>query len=933
MTMLRLSAAALFPVILAAALYLIEKKTALGKSPHWLKQLIAGLLFGAAAITATHFGIPVDGAIVNVRTAAPLTAGLLFGGPAGVIAGVIGGVHRWFAVLWGVGAFTQIACSVATILAGILGAFCRRFMFDNKKASWFYGLAIGLTAEVLHMLLIFLTHMDDITAAYNVVSACAPLMITFNSISVMLALLVVSLIGKERAVKTNTRGISQIFQYMLLCCVVLAFVITCVFTYALQTRLANSEAEDLLELNIRDVENQIQMASDNNLMSLTRKISGYVAVGTGKFTLMSYAKYYDVAEINIIDESGVIVSSTNDDFIGFDMASGKQSAEFLCLLSGEESYVQSYQPVSFNSSISRKYAGVALPTGGFVQVGYDAERFQRELTEQVRGAAKNRHVGKNGVIVICDDNLIVVSDTNNREGESLGYELPWKDQSILENKRFKAEIQGVESYCMYTRAEGYYIIAAIPLSEALFSRNIAVYILVFMEILVFAALFAQIYHLIKTLIVDNIHKINYSLAQITGGNLNVTVDVRENEEFASLSDDINSTVSTLKHYIAEAEARIDKELEIGRQIQHSALPSVFPPFPERDDFEIFAWMDAAKEVGGDFYDFYLLENNCLAFIVADVSGKGIPGAMFMMTAKTLIKSLVERGREIDEAFTLANQELCENNDAGMFVTAWIGKLNLATGVLQYVNAGHNPPLIRRSNGAFEYLRTRPNFILAGMEGVRYRKHELQLQPGDEIFLYTDGVTEATDKNQCLYGEERLQTLLSNAGKVSSDELCRLLREDIDLFVGEAPQFDDITMLSVRLNELDEASFVSLRPSMESVPEAAAFLERKLEELEIPMKTAMRVQIALDEIYSNIVRYSGADSARLRVMKNGNILRLIFEDNGSPFDPTSTADPDITLSVEEREIGGLGLMMVRKFARAMRYERVDNKNFLTVEYSV
>lgn len=252
---------------------------------------------------------------------------------------------------------------------------------------------------------------------------------------------------------------------------------------------------------------------------------------------------------------------------------------------------------------------------------------------------------------------------------------------------FRGKLYGTTSCCMYDKAGEYYIVATLPESEAMFTRDISVYITIFMEMVVYAALFTHIYFLIKKLVVQNIHEINKSLARITSGDLDVTVNVCANEEFASLSNDINSTVTTLKHYISEAEARIDRELEFARQIQYSALPSVFPPYPNRVDFDIYALMETAKEVGGDFYDFYLLDQNTLVFLIADVSGKGIPAAMFMMTAKTLIKSLVESGMGIGAAFTQANSKLCENNETGMFVTAWIGALNLTTGRLFYANAG------------------------------------------------------------------------------------------------------------------------------------------------------------------------------------------------------------------------------------------------------
>ena len=272
------------------------------------------------------------------------------------------------------------------------------------------------------------------------------------------------------------------------------------------------------------------------------------------------------------------------------------------------------------------------------------------------------------------------------------------------------------------------------------------------------------------------------------------VDVRSHEEFDALSNDINSTVDTLKRYIADAAARIDAELAFAKAIQHSALPSVFPPYPTRKEFDIWATMHTAKEVGGDFYDFYFVDEDTLAFLVADVSGKGIPAAMFMMTSKTLLKSYAESDMSVEEVFTSANEKLCEGNDAGMFVTAWMGLLNVRTGLVTFANAGHNPPLVRHGDGSFTYLKSRPGFVLAGMEGIRYRKNELQLQPGDMLYLYTDGVTEATDASNELYGENRLAALLDTSTDADAQHICAAVKADVDAFVGEAPQFDDMTML-------------------------------------------------------------------------------------------------------------------------------------------
>ena len=817
-TVMRLIAATVLPVLLSAALYLAEKKTRYGKIKSLPRQIIAGVLFGGIAVLATEFGIPAEGATLNVRNAAPLSAGLIFGAPAGIIAGVIGGVYRFFATFWGAGTFSVTACTIGCVLAGVFGAGCRKFMFDDKKPGMLYGLMIGGTTEVLHMLLVFITNMNDVYGAYKVVAVCAVPMIACCAVSVMLSLGAVALIGKERIKKPlQNRQISQIFQFLLMICVVVAFAATMAFTSSLQTKIAYANADSLLSLTLGDVEKDAEEA------------------GTG-----------EGAEADIIR------------------------------------------------------------------------------------AVKNRHIGKEGGVIVCNSGGIIIYDRGGAIGKPVSALENAKDVKAEPNVRFKATIGEEQSYCMYSETNGFYLVAFIPVSEAMFSRDISVTILAFMEVIVFAALFVHIYFLLKKLIVDNIHKINTSLARITDGDLNVYVNVRENAEFASLSDDINATVDTLKRYIAEAEGRIDRELEFARQIQHSALPSVFPPYPDRKDFDVYAVMDAAKEVGGDFYDFYLVGNS-LVFSVADVSGKGIPAALFMMRAKTLLKNLVESGKGIDEAMTEANRALSENNEAEMFVTAWLGKLDLSNGTLEYVNAGHNPPLIGKRNGEFEYLRTRPNFVLAGMKGTKYSKHTLELSSGDELFVYTDGVTEATDLGGELYGEERLKNVLAVSGG-EPECVCKAVRKDIDEFVKGAEQSDDITMLCVKYTGATEKEELNLATEKSSLEKAADFLTETLKKWQTPEKVSNRVLVAADEIYSNIFYYSGAANTLLTVTRGGGKITLRFSDDGKPYDPTTAKEPNVNLSAEEREIGGLGIYMVKKTAAEIDYRYEDGKNVLTVSFA-
>ena len=240
--------------------------------------------------------------------------------------------------------------------------------------------------------------------------------------------------------------------------------------------------------------------------------------------------------------------------------------------------------------------------------------------------------------------------------------------------------------------------------------------------------------------------------------------------------------------------RISTELNVAHHIQTSMLPSVFPAFPEYDEFDIFASMTPAKEVGGDFYDFFMVDERHLALVIADVSGKGVPAALFMVIGKTLIKDHTTPGRDLGKVFTEVNQLLCESNSEELFITAFEGVLDLVTGEFVYVNAGHEMPFICKAGGDFEPYKIRAGFVLAGMEGMKYRAGSTRLEPGDKIFQYTDGVTEATNLKNELYGMNRLGAILNKVKGGTPNDILPAIKKDIDEFVGDADQFDDITML-------------------------------------------------------------------------------------------------------------------------------------------
>lgn len=919
--------------LLVVSAYLLEKHTPLKKLPYTVKQVIIGVLFGAMASFASGYGVEMLGTVVNVRDTAPISAGLIFGAPAGIISGLIGGAYRWFSVFWGAGTYTRLACTLATILAGFLAAGLRRLMFDNKKPTWGYGIAITVVCEVIHMLLIFLTNMQDSTTAFAFVKACAVPMICGNAAAVGLAIIAVSVLSRERLTRIKGREhIAQTFQRWLLVCIVMAYFITSLFTYVLQQGMSRVETNAVITLTLEDVHKDVTDASDKNLLQIAQKVKEEYKAHAD---LDEIARKYGISEVNIIDENFIIVASSVADYVGYDMASGEQSAEFRVLLEGETAYVQEYRQTSYNEGFFRKYGGVTLEEGGFIQVGYDSEQFHKDIGSNIVTATKNRHIGKNGFVAICDEKLNIVSENDEYNGKSLseiGFCLD--PQSMSEKTIYECELQNNPYLFGFTAAEGFYIIGAMPTDEAMFMRNVSIYTSTFMQILIFATLFVFIYFLIKRVIINNLQKVNSTLAEITDGNLNVTVDVRSNAEFASLSDDINSTVSTLKQYIAEAASRIDKELEYAKQIQLSALPT---NFPENADYGIFAQMIAAKEVGGDFYDFYKLNETTVAFLVADVSGKGIPAAMFMMTAQTIIKDLAESGIPVNEIFTKANEKLCENNESGMFVTVWMGVLDLESGNLKYASAGHNPPLVFRKNGEIGYLRTRAGFVLGGMEGLNYRINEITLNPGDRIFLYTDGVPEATDTEEKLYGEDRLIAFMNQNRGLDAVELLTALKADIDLFVGEAPQFDDITMLMLDYRKGDGGG--NMRESVfkaeeSALPQVLGFVEETLESVGCPMKTTTALCVAVEEVFVNVARYAYGDGdgdvkLTIDLSEKDRTVTFRISDRGIPFDPLQKPDPDITLSAEEREIGGLGIFITKKTMDTVSYAYENGENILTM----
>jgi sigma-B regulation protein RsbU (phosphoserine phosphatase) len=327
----------------------------------------------------------------------------------------------------------------------------------------------------------------------------------------------------------------------------------------------------------------------------------------------------------------------------------------------------------------------------------------------------------------------------------------------------------------------------------------------------FILLLAATMLLLSRLINRPLRKLTGGVAELGGGNLDRKIELTSRDEFGQLAaafnkmtEDLKASIEQSARELAEKE-RIGAELNVARKIQASMLPCIFPPFPDRTEFDIFASMLPAREVGGDFYDFFLIDDNTLAVVMADVSGKGVPAALFMVIAKTLIQNTALSGKRPEAVFGIVNKMLCENNEASMFVTAFLGYLDLPSGKFTFVNAGHNPPLLGKVGEPFTWLRTRPGAVLAGDGDTFYRQHEIALNPGDKLFLYTDGITEAVNNDNVLFSDPRLRDTANRCRDLPLREFTVSIKREIDVFAGGAEQADDITMLMLRYDGMEDGA--------------------------------------------------------------------------------------------------------------------------------
>ena len=492
-------------------------------------------------------------------------------------------------------------------------------------------------------------------------------------------------------------------------------------------------------------------------------------------------------------------------------------------------------------------------------------------------------------------------------------------------------------YMCVIRFDDFYLMMAMPFSLVFAGRQVTMIWATILALMLAATVYVLAARLLSRNVMAPIDRTNASLAQITAGNLDVTVSEHENVEFSSLSAGINTTVSALKMLIAEAERRNEQDLATARAIQESALPRTFPPFPDVQAFDIFASMHAAKEVGGDFFDYFLINDHTLGLLIADVSGKGVPGALFMMAAKTELENCLTSGMTPAEAIAAANKALCANNDAGMFVTVWAATLDWETGLVTYVNAGHNFPLLRHGHGGtWEWLKKKCGLFLGTFETAKYRQETLVLQPGDELLLYTDGVNEAFDLHEQEYGNDRLEEFLAAHADLHPRRLARALRGSVSEWARDAEQSDDVTILVLEYGVAPEKTeSLAIPATLDRLPQVTGLVLDELIRMQCPTSIQHEIAIAIEELFVNVCNYAYADEnesgdvcVRYSSSHNPSSITVELLDQGKPFDPLRRADPPRPKSIQEARIGGLGIYMVKRTMNEFTYTRNGNTNIVT-----
>lgn len=706
--------------------------------------------------------------------------------------------------------------------------------------------------------------------------------------------------------------------FRLVACGAVFYVLIVALAGVIGRSYAFAKADDLLKFAVEDfhetVDDMLNYILSYAAYSLEEELGTARAHPKGE--LDEYLRIFNVDEINIAGTNCLWIASSEDNSAKIPLGQNPNTAQYLALMNGGAFRV--FQP--FRTSVSnprnrRKYVGLPFRDGsGVIQIGLDESRVIADCDSIFYGFLNHWNVGDqrfyllaesgSGRIQACGE-MALERSVVGRTLSELGFRFDAAGTMSLPQTG-RVTLNGVVCSYRMDKLLGRILIALIPDRE-------------FYDVRILVA----------------------AMPAVLLGVVLVFVFTVFRAQRKSRYAELRLHAERIRQQARERK-RATADLALARNIQRSSLPSVFPPYPRDLTIDLFADMAPARDVGGDFYDFFHVGPGRLAVLVADVSGKGVPAAMFMMKAKSILRELTLSMSDLGEIVAKANERLCEGNDADMFVTCWIGVLDEGTGELRYVNAGHNPPYLCRADGSLKPLDKVSGLFLGGMEGIRYKASTERLSPDDLLFLYTDGVTEANNVLGEFFGEARLEETLSGRrglglarfmrNKVpltSPTELCRRVRGAVDAFAGKAAQYDDITLLALRYRGKPRTESLELPAVLESVPKFNAFAEKCLDGVGCPKAAKADLLVALDEITNNVAQYSGGSQMTVAVelASHPSVVRFTVSDDGQPWNPLEHLDPDITLSADERAIGGLGILMVKKLMDDVSYAHDRGRNVL------
>ena len=649
--------------------------------------------------------------------------------------------------------------------------------------------------------------------------------------------------------------------------IVLAAVAFYAIALAVTWYQADRQADRRTETMLKAAETGFSAVIDGEVDSALRNVVGALVnvleqkcVPQSMERMQELAKTFNIDEINIVNDRGVVIGSNIPSVLGSNFNRHPLTREFMALTNATTTIVsQPFRAGVANPEMFCKYYGMAFPEhNGFIQLGMSADRLRQNMYSYTMEEADR---------ILSEWHFSVVG-WYERGDRYVDFE-----HGRIFRLRDKVRGRMLVGRCFNYR--DYRYVAFLPERYCYSQRNAA---------FVVTALVLGVLLFIFTYILVRLAKASANLERMH----------------------------------AAADARTAADLALARTIQMSALPATDGAFMECMEFTLSAECHPAREVGGDFYDFFHLPGNRLAFLVADVSGKGIPGAMFMMEAKNVIKGCLVEFVDLAEAITEANRRLCANNRAELFVTAWIGLLD-RTGLFEYVNAGHNRPFIRRANGTIEKVMGKGGPFLGLFENAGYRANVLKFERGDGLYLYTDGVTEAMNAKGEQFGEQRLRAEIASR--------TRRIKDAVDEFVAGAEQSDDMTSVEIFWHGRPESQAREFAADETSLAPALKFIREALTGAD--SKTVASMLNAADEVTSNIVNHAGATGYRIEVDRTADRLRLRFSDDGKPYNPLSHADPDVHAAIEDRPIGGLGLVVIKRLVDRLAYAWEDGRNVLTL----